>query len=424
MKPPTTRPSISASDFIPVIEYIAQYWPRIIRQNYQDHGTLIGLPCRYLVPSDGSMFQEQYYWDSFFMGLGVVGTEHEQLIVDMAVNMAHLVRRFHLIPNSSRFYMLSRSQPPMFTSLIWLAHDVKQRRGDPDTREFLQEMIAVAIQEHEQVWMGTAQPHHRQVFAGLSRYFDINYLHILASCESGWDHSTRCDDRWLDHLPIDLNAILYARERDFARAADYLGQPAEAYEWCRRAAQRAEVINELMYDAEKGFFFDFDYTRQQRNPDPSLAGFFPLWAGLATPEQAERMVQLWLPAFERPGGLLTTLRRRRERQWAAPNGWAPLHWIVVNGLERYGYTAEAQRIMWKWCANCAAVFAKTNKMWEKYNVLKIGCDVEHGLYGSVEGFGWSNAIFKDFAERLGIAAAYNNGHSAYAMQQVASRSQA
>ena len=99
-------------DFTPVLTYIAEYWPRIIRSNPRQRGTLIALPHPYLIPSDGAMFQEMYYWDSYFMSLGLVGTEHEHLIVDMAENMASLYRRFGIIPNANRYYFLSRSQPP------------------------------------------------------------------------------------------------------------------------------------------------------------------------------------------------------------------------------------------------------------------------------------------------------------------------
>jgi alpha,alpha-trehalase len=334
------------------------------------------------------------------MALGVVETEHEQLILDMAENMAFLINRFGLIPNGSRYYFLSRSQPPFFTALIWLAYQVKQRRGDTDTEEYLRQMMQIAEKEYETVWMGTAQPHHRQVFAGLSRYFDINYLDVLAACESGWDHTTRCDDRWLDHLPADLNALLYMCEQDFARAAEMFNQRARAASWRERAHRRAETMHRLMWDEEQGLFLDWDWKQQQRNPHPSLAAFYPLFAGLARPEQAARMVRDWLPQFEHPGGLVTTLEERAGRQWAYPNGWAPLQWVVTTGLERYGYQAEAQRIMRKWCDNCATVFAATGCMWEKYAVVAGATIPEEGLYGSVPGFGWSNAVFADFARRL------------------------
>ncbi|MGI8588226.1 MAG: trehalase family glycosidase [Chloroflexia bacterium] len=388
-------------DYAGVLAYIESYWPRITRTNQRDKETLIGLPRPYLIPSDGHMFGEMYYWDSYFMGLGVAGTEREQLIVDMAENMAALFRRFGVIPNGSRYYFLSRSQPPFFTAQIMLAYELMQRRGDAAADGWLRKMMRLAEREHERVWLGTQQPHARLVHAGLSRYFDTNFLDYLASCESGWDHSTRCDDRWLAHLPVDLNAILYSREQDFARAAEILEQPRRAEEWGALASARAETMTRLMWDEEAGFFFDYDYENERRNPHLSLAGFYPLWAGLATPEQAERAVTGVLPRFMFPGGLVTTLEQREGRQWAYPNGWAPLQWLVVAGLERYGYTGEAAAIMRAWCDNCAAVFAATGEMWEKYNVVEIGTQPEGGVYGMVIGFGWTNAVFADFARRLG-----------------------
>ena len=159
-------------------------------------------------------------------------------------------------------------------------------------------------------------------------------------------------------------------------------------------------MHRLMWDEAAGCFFDYDYVHECRTPHPSLAGFYPLWAGLATVAQAERIVQEWLPRFEFAGGLVTTLESRPGRQWAYPNGWAPLQWLVVAGLDRYGYQTDAIRIREKWCANCARVFAATGAMWEKYNVVDLEDAGEQGLYGHVKGFGWSNAVFADFARTL------------------------
>jgi alpha,alpha-trehalase len=286
-----------------------------------------------------------------------------------------------------------------------MAYEVLQSRQDADAEGFLRRMVRLAEQEHETVWLGAAQPHHRMVWKGLSRYFDINFLDMLASCESGWDHSTRCDDRWLAHLPVDLNSILYAREMDFARAAELLGSPERAERWRRRAEERVKAMDQLMWDGGQGFYFDYDWVNERRNPDPSLAGFYPLWAGLATQDQASRMVAEWLPHFEFAGGLVTTLRAQTGRQWAYPNGWAPLQWLVAEGLDRYGFHGEADRIRRKWCENCLRVFAGTHTMWEKYNVVDVTTPPEAGLYGSMAGFGWTNGVFVDFARKLQGASA-------------------
>jgi alpha,alpha-trehalase len=392
-------------DLAPALRYVEAYWGRLIRRVPRQQGTLIALPRPYLVPADGPMFQEMYYWDSYFMALGLPGTEYESLIFDMLENLAYLFRKFGIIPNGSRYYFLSRSQPPFLSSLILLAHRLKRERGEPGADRYLKGMMRLAEREHDTVWCGTEQPHRRQVFAGLSRYFDINFLDMLASCESGWDHSTRCDDRWLSHLPVDLNSILYAREMDFAATAQILGQPKRAERWRQRAAERGKTMRELMWDEGEGFFLDYDWVNRVRNPHVSLAGFYPLWAGVATEEQAHRMVAKWLAKFELPGGLVTSFEEKAGRQWAYPNGWAPLQWLVAAGLDRYGHAGDARRIREKWCELCSRTFLTTGTMWEKYNVVDIASEPETGLYGSMAGFGWTNAVFVDFARKLGAAKA-------------------
>ena len=384
----------------PVLEYIGAYWSRLVRHNTSDAGTLIGLPHPYLVPSDGAMFQEMYYWDSYFMALGLRGTPLEGMIPGMAENLAELMKRFLVIPNGSRFYFTSRSQPPFFTALVWEAYRVKERRGNAELHAWLNEMLHVAELEHQTVWLGAAQPHDRLHPSGLSRYFDINYLDILASCESGWDHSTRCDDRWLEHLPVDLNSILYTCELDMARMAEVLGDSNRARAWQSKAEARGEIVRKLLWDERSGFYFDCDFKNAQLNPHASLAGFYPLWAGIATSVQAERMVAQWLPKFLHAGGLVTTLESKAGRQWAYPNGWAPLHWLVDAGLERYGYANEARAVRVAWLETVANEFERTGALWEKYNVTAARDHaVEEGVYGQVSGFGWTNAVFKDFAGR-------------------------
>lgn len=390
----------------PVLSHIASLWPQLIRENKSDSGTLIGLPKPYVVPcasGQNGMFQEMYYWDSFFISLGLHDTPHAGLIVDMADNMAALIERFGMIPNGSRYYFLSRSQPPLFVHQVLEAAMVKRARGDTDLGAWTKRMLDMAEREHRTVWLGKAQPHHRLVYRGLSRYFDINYLDILASCESGWDHSTRCDDAWLDHLPVDLNSILYAREAAMAGLAEALGQPERQTLWTAMAESRMARLNECMWDEAAGFFFDYNWREQRRNPHPSLAGFFPLWAGWATAEQARRVVSEWLPRFLQPGGLVTTLQSAPDKQWAWPNGWAPLQWIVAAGLDSYGFAIEAAEVRRRWVQRCASVFEQTGALWEKYNVVDIDASantsVEAGVYGQLQGFGWTNGVFVDFCSQ-------------------------
>lgn len=235
----------AAMTYTPALEYISAYWTKLIRHTPEDSGTLIGLPQPYLVPSENPIFREMFYWDSYFIALGLQDTEHEAHIFGMLENMVYCLRRFGVMPNGTRYYFLSRSQPPFFTRMIKLALEIKQRRQDPDIAAWLEPLLEVAVQEHQTVWLGTQHPHHRQVYNGLSRYFDINYLHDLACCESGWDHSPRCDERWLEYVQVDLNSILYAREKDIAEFYALLGQHEQAKHWTNHAEARAKTMQQV-----------------------------------------------------------------------------------------------------------------------------------------------------------------------------------
>src|SRR5262245_26770084 len=400
-------------DYGPVLAYIDGFWDRLIRHQPDDRGTLIGLPRPFLVPSvdmNRPLFQEFYYWDTYFMALGVYDTPREWLVIDAAENCLSLVERFGFIPNGTRYYYTSRSQPPFFTRLMRLAHYVKIRRHDPDAEDFLRRMTAAAEREHETCWLGEKHPHERRKYRGLSRYHDINYSHFLASCESGWDHSTRCDGdrpgteagRWLDFVPVCLNSILYARELDLEWACVRLGDFDRARYWEAVAAERSAVMQEVFWDSERELFVDFDWRTEERSPLPSLAAFYPLWAGWARREQAEALVRRWLRQFLMPGGLVTTLDKFPGRQWSSPNGWAPLQWLAAGGLDRYEFHAEANEIRRRWCDLCARDFGRCGTFLEKYNVTDPAAKPECGYYGLIEGFGWTNGVFVDFARRLGL----------------------
>ena len=87
-------------------------------------------------------------------------------------------------------------------------------------------------------------------------------------------------------------------------------------------------------------------------------------------------------------------------QWAYPNGWAPLHFIVVQGLRRYGYEAEARRIAFRWLKTNNDWFMKHGVFLEKYNVVEPDKPPMKGLYPSLPGFGWTNAVFEKFCQEF------------------------
>jgi alpha,alpha-trehalase len=391
---------LTAGDVEAAREYVKNYWVNLERYHPKDEDSLIGLPKPYLVPSyaEGHEFDydELYYWDSYFMVQGMLDEQHKELVMGILEDLVNIYKRFKIIPNASRLYFTGRSQPPFLTSFIF---DVYQAY-DPG-KEWLKSMISVAKDEYATVWMGTRKPNARLVYQGLSRYYDFNYLHDIAEAESGWDMTPRFARKALNYLPVDLNALLYKYEMDFARAARILDNEEEAAKWEAAAEHRKEAMNNLMWSNLRGMYYDYNFVKERRGIVSSLAAFFPLWAGMVDDKQAKQLVKA-LKKFEFKGGLATTdtqplnqlVPGKMPTQWAYPNGWAPLQFVVIQGLERYGFHEDAQRIARKWIKNNLDWFNQHGIFLEKYNVVQPDKPPQRGVYPSQTGFGWTNAVFE------------------------------
>merc|ERR1719204_216054 len=123
----------------------------------------------------------------------------------------------------------------------------------------------------------------------------------------------------------------------------------------------------------------------------TAASFVPMYFGVASQEQAEAQVPAILKELLVEGGLMTS-NIESGQQWDAPNGWAPLQWMAVNGLKKYGFEAEGKEISERWLALNERVFKSTGKMMEKYNVAGAGSEGGGGEYPNQDGFGWTNGV--------------------------------
>jgi alpha,alpha-trehalase len=201
--------------------------------------------------------------------------------------------------------------------------------------------------------------------------------------------------------------LLYKYERDFAYVERILGNEEEAQKWEQAAQTRRVAVNKLMWSELRGMYYDYNYIKENRGSVNSLAAYYPMWAGLVDEKQAARLANS-IKKFEHKGGLATTdapqvgnlVPGAMPTQWAYPNGWAPLHFLVVKGLQRYGYHEDAQRIAMKWLRTNLEWFNKHKVFLEKYNVVQPGKPPAKGAYPSQTGFGWTNAVFERFCREF------------------------
>jgi alpha,alpha-trehalase len=206
--------------------------------------------------------------------------------------------------------------------------------------------------------------------------------------------------------PIQTNCALVQYARDLEWMALELGWPDEANVWSLLAEERTKKIRELNWDANEGFFFEYQFERAQRLPYRSLCAFWTLWAGVATKVQASQVVKN-LGKFEHPYGLAHTDIAYPSPhpefswvQWGYPAGWPPDHMMIVDALDAYGFHEAAGRIAYLYLKLIMDEFTRTGKFWERYNVVKGNLDLPRERTPVVPIHGWTTAAFVWLGRRV------------------------
>jgi alpha,alpha-trehalase len=390
---------IKKSNYKECLDYINNYWPQLTCFLPTDKVKHLGLPNKFITPSAGIFTNDQFYWDSYFTIIGIIKSNMTDMAKGMVENLVHLFERFNIVPMRNRYYSIGISQIPFLTSMAMEVYEVTK------DKEWIKKIILTAENELKGYWMNEDLTEKHLVYFDLSRYCDHYITHLGAEHESGWDMTSRFNDKCLDILPVDLNACLYKYEVDIAQVYGIIENNLNKEKYMAQAKKRTEAVNQLMWNQKKGFYFDYNYIKKKQTDFYSTAGFYPLWANMASPEQAER-VRGNLHLFETKYGLVNTQPHNladEVKQHDYPNGWPQQHWIVIKGLLNYGFREDAERIAEKWLNMNKKLFLKTGKFWEKHDVTK-GKVGSHSMerYVTQSGFGWTNAVFIRLIEELGV----------------------
>jgi alpha,alpha-trehalase len=154
---------------------------------------------------------------------------------------------------------------------------------------------------------------------------------------------------------------------------------------------RKKAIQKYSWSAKDGWFMDYNWKEKRRTPNMTLAGTYPLEFKIANANQAARVAEGIKTKFLKPGGLVTTLERSGQ-QWDSPNAWAPLQYMAIDGLNKYGDATLARSIAESWIRTNIGVFNDTGKLMEKYNVIDTDVKAGGGEYPLQDGFGWTNGV--------------------------------
>ncbi|WP_408886255.1 alpha,alpha-trehalase TreF [Komagataeibacter sp. FXV3] len=421
-----------------VRDYINGMWEVLSRppDTQVAYSSQLPLPYTYVVP--GGRFSELYYWDSYFTMIGLYENQKIDLMRDMVRDMASMIDRYGHIPNGSRTYYLSRSQVPFFSLMVDLLamHD-----GQVAYTTFLPELQAEYdywMDGQDSVPPGGAYRHVVRLPDGtlMNRHWDdMNtprdesypqdiataahsgrpkeevYRDLRAGSETGWDFSSRwlADGHTLstihttDLLTVELNCMIPHLEQTLAHAYELKGNKDAAARYNRLAQERIDAVQRILWDERRAAFIDYDWKKGESTSILSGATVVPLFMQMATPEQAKAVSETVRKNLLKVGGLIATERSGSGQQWDSPNGWAPLQWMAVKGLNQYGYDALASDIAARWMGRVIGTYEKSGVLLEKYDVVNPFISPKGGKGGGEYpmqiGFGWTNGTLLGLMNR-------------------------
>jgi alpha,alpha-trehalase len=420
----------------------------------EENGDLQGIP--FVVP--GGRFNEMYGWDSYFIAMGLLVDDQLDKAIAIAENFKYQITYYGKILNANRSYYLTRTQPPLYSSLLVAIANYKT----PDL-QWLQSHLETVILEYNTVWMvlgnrltptglnrykadGVGLPfevepgHFNDVLAPYAEKYqlsiaafetkygnreitdaalDLYFVHDRSMRESGHDTTNRLINTCANLNAVDLNSLLYKYEKDIAYLIKTYCNDAFVIEkteytslqWEQKATDRKERMNALCWNDKASMYFDYDYVTGKPFPFESATTFFPLWAGLCSAEQAEKLVATALPKFIKTGGITGSTKEstlafsdnETPRQWDYPFGWAPHQIVLWDGLIKYHFFDKAQEMIYRWLWLITRNAVDYNgTIPEKFD-LEISSHKVFAEYGNVgtefdyiakEGFGWVNASYQ------------------------------
>ena len=389
-------------------KYIESNFASTVRFVKEDTDTLIGMPYPYSVSGFGNVFQEMYYWGTYFTNIGLIISNRHQQAKNNVDNMVYLINRFGFVPNANRLWGLTRSQPPLLSEMV---KDIYEITKDVDWLSRCYKALDIEYN----FWMTE-----RQTECGLNRYSgkypDVEFIcdrycarlniehpnseairneyakAFHSGCESGWDFSSRCGLMQHHYAWLCLNSLLFGVEENMEYFSREIGC-GEDNLWRTRADKRKLLMNELMWNESLGAFCDFNTVEKKTSDFLSLAMLYPLFTGLANDEQAEKTVEN-IQKIELRYGLACCENRADifNLQWDYPHVWPPLQLISIKALLRYGYEGVAKRIAQKYLDVVELNFERCEHLWEKYN----GIDGEISKtkeYKTPHIMGWSAATY-------------------------------
>jgi alpha,alpha-trehalase len=400
-----------------VSRYIKENWKNTIHKPQELRGD-VKIFYPYIAPSISGDFTDFYYWDTYFINIGLLIDGMEEQAENNLNNIARFIEVLGYMPNAN--YMRDRSQPPLFTRGVY---DYYLYKND---KQIIKKYIDAILTEYsfwqekrqtpiglnaygthgteEEILQNYEWHHPRVKESGTTKEEKLLIgKNIMAIAESGFDFNVRFRTKESnisahEFAHLDLNCFLYDAEVKIAEMLAVIGREDKAQTFYIKSEKRKELINRYFFDRENGIYLDYNFVSSSFSAVLSVVSLMPFAFKISDDKDSALKV---LKMLELPFGISAAEYRGDDiyLQWDYPVFWPCMAYIAYIALMNIGCADEAKRIARKYLAVVNDNFDKTGRIWEKYDASNGGVAVT-SEYTTQEMIGWSAAIYRYFAEEL------------------------
>jgi len=390
-----------------ILEYIKNNWKNTIREPQN------GVPYPFTSPSIKEMYRDFYYWDTYFINIGLLLDGNLEQVRNNLDNIAYFINKLGYMPNAN--VLPNRTQPPFFTRGVY---DYWKFTKDSN---IIKRYVDTIIKE-----LSFFDEHRKNKEIGLNAYgcedsYENIMLHyrglhdrvleqsddpkmqerigkeIIIIAESGLDFNMRFRTDELkiaasEFVHLDLNCILYDAERKVSEMLFAIDRREEATNYLIKAEERKELINK--YFLKDGIYVDYNFVKNTHSKIVSAASLYPYTFGISNDSEGCKKV---LKGLELPYGVTVCPDRGNDvyYQWDYPSVWGEMNILTYWALINCDLKEDAQRITSKFIATVDRVFEKKHRIFEKYD--GITGDISNAEYDAPEMMGWTAAAYSYFS---------------------------
>lgn len=202
-----------------------------------------------------------------------------------------------------------------------------------------------------------------------------------------WDIDTILNRSHFAVEDLSYNSILIRANRHLRDIAKTIGHKVP--EELLFSMKKSEDSLEKLWDGYYKQYFSRNFVTHKLIKEPSISSLMPLYAGSISKERAEELVDMLhdkhLFDSEYPIASVPFESKfyKELGYWQGPT-WVNTNWLIVDGLERYGFKDEAEHIR-----NQSVKMVEENGPYEYFSA-------KNGDPAGAKNFSWTAALIIDF----------------------------